>query len=512
MISEVFLKKIESTFKKKQARDFNIEEIEKQNKILEVEEKNRIKEEEEEKENELKDIANEFTKRFNREMFEHRLYNSFNKTYKLTALTKTPYGFTAQIELVSGLNFIKLKEHLTGLQQSLDSILILDYRNNKKVGTLKVILKDINVYTPFEPQHIRPNQMYLGMSFLNEPLIIDCNKYCMFIVAGATGSGKTRYLYTILLSWISHCSPSEIGIFLSDLAKSEFSGFRYVKHVEEYAEELKDLWLIAQFLSMEMDRRKKILAKYRDRKNDAATNIEEYNMIEPNKKMKYYFCLIDEFSAIMPDATDSEDEKIMKEKILAVLKKIAKQGRSLGIFCILATQKTTKEEMPAILKNMSAVRISFRANDSISSEVILGDDCAVGLDDRIAFYSLNGGADKDYLFSPNLETNYMNAIIARHSNRSYQKESLDIRIKALEARENQKSFVETEYKKKEEKKQKSVLPENSNLFRKPVVNYEIQDYSNMKVITEEEAKNKLKNVDKVEKNGWYALENKKKAI
>jgi hypothetical protein len=115
---------------------------------------------------------------------------------------------------------------------------------------------------------------------------------------------------------------------------------------------------------------------------------------------------------VVPDKSDSEDEKDMKQEIIDTLKKVSKIGRSLGIFTIICLQKTTKEEMGAsILKNMSAVRISFRANDFVSSDVIIGGGAAVGLADRYAIYSLNGGDKKDYLFSPNLTTEMLNILL-----------------------------------------------------------------------------------------------------
>jgi hypothetical protein len=103
----------------------------------------------------------------------------------------------------------------------------------------------------------------------------------------------------------------------------------------------------------------------------------------------------------------------MKQEIIDIIKKVTKIGRSLGVFTIICLQKTSKTELgeASIIKNMSAVRISFRANDRPSSEVIMGDNSAVGLADRYAVYSWNGGATKDYLFSPNLSTEMLNEML-----------------------------------------------------------------------------------------------------
>lgn len=505
MISESLVKKIESKLETK----LNFNNFIKENSI------NLFKKEEygesDTLEETLEDVTQDFIKRFNEEMFEMGLLNSFCKTYQIKAVDKTPYGFNAEIKLVPGLNFIKLKENLIGLQQSLNCTLILENKNNKNVGFLKIVMKDIDTQLPFSPPKIKPNEICLGMSFTNEPIIIDCNKHCMFLIAGATGAGKTRYLYTILLSWLMSCSHTEIGLFLADLAKSEFCGFKDVKQVMSYAEELDELLLIMEFLNKEMTYRKTLLSRYRNRKENSATNISEYNEIEPTRKLKFFYVFIDEFSAVNPDATDTEEEKATKEKILAVIKKISKRGRSLGVFCILATQKTTKEELPPILKNMSAVRVSFRANDAISSEVILGDNSAVGLEDRIGLYSLNGGADKDYLFSSSLDINYMNSMIRENVDMWFKKEHLEDLMSVLDFRIKQIDKIFAIQRDEKERKESKSLYESSNLFKKPVLNYEIQDYKNTKVVSENKYPN-TSSAKKPPKNGWYALEIESKKL
>jgi hypothetical protein len=137
---------------------------------------------------------------------------------------------------------------------------------------------------------------------------------------------------------------------------------------------------------------------------------------------------------VAPDASDNKEEKEMKQEIIDTLKKVSKIGRSLGIFTIICLQKTTKEEMgnANIIKNMSAVRISFRANDYVSSDVIIGGGQAVGLADRYAVYSLNGGDKKDYLFSPKLTTDMLNEMLEPYLEDKYKKN----RVKTI----NRKSF------------------------------------------------------------------------
>jgi hypothetical protein len=159
-----------------------------------------------------------------------------------------------------------------------------------------------------------------------------------------------------------------------------------------------------------IEKRNKIITRCREK--GVATNIEEYNKVSKDK-LSYVYIVIDEYSVVAPDASDNKIEKEMKQEIIDIIKKTTKIGRSLGVFTVICLQKTSKTELgeASIIKNMSAVRISFRANDRPSSEVIIGDNSAVGLADRYAVYSLNGGANKDYLFSPNLTTDMLNEML-----------------------------------------------------------------------------------------------------
>jgi ABC-type lipoprotein export system ATPase subunit len=350
----------------------------------------------------------EFEKNFYRLMFETGLYNKFNKTYLLDIQEETNYGFKALIWLVDGLSFMELEEKISKLQQSLCCIWIMKTIQFKRFAELKIVTKPLDKDYPFQNPQLKPWQIYLGVDFTFKPIVVDMNDHCMFLLSGSTGSGKTRFIYQVLLSWILGCKPNEVDIMLSDIAKNEYINFRNVQHVKYYAQDLEQLYEMMLEVEKKLENRKKTLSRYREK--GEATDIREYNKISGGK-MSYCVVLIDEFSVVIPDKTDNPLEKEMKQKVLDILKRLSKIGRNHGIFTFIATQKTTKDEMPAIIKNMSAVRVSFRANDYISSEVIIGDGAAVGLADRYAVYSLNGGDRKDYLYSPNLSTEALNSLL-----------------------------------------------------------------------------------------------------
>lgn len=354
----------------------------------------------------------DFKNRFYSLMFELDLFNKFKKTYFFNILNEENYGYYAQIYLVPGLSFEDLDNKKTIIEQNLKCLWIMKVEAFKEYAEVQIVLNPIDENMEYVNPGIKPYELYLGLSFSNKIQKNNNNDNCMFLLAGATGSGKTRFIYQILLSWILGCSPEEVEIYLSDIAKNEYIQFKDIKHVKCYASELYELYTMLGKVSSEYHRRKKIISQYREK--GTATNIAEYNKICKSNKLPYCYIVIDEFSILLPDKTDSKEEKKIKEYILDDLKRISKLGRSLGMFTFIATQKTTRDEMPSILKNMSAVRISFKSNDRISSEVIMENNSAVGLPKRVAVFSLNGGTSTNYLYAPKLTIEKLKELLKPH--------------------------------------------------------------------------------------------------
>ena len=119
-----------------------------------------------------------------------------------------------------GLNFSDLDRHKTTIQQNLNCLLIMDYQTNSDCAVAKIITKPIDTTVEYFNPCIKANEIFLGMSYSIEPIIYDCNKYCMFLLAGATGAGKTRLIYMILLSWILSKENRNIEIYISDMVLS----------------------------------------------------------------------------------------------------------------------------------------------------------------------------------------------------------------------------------------------------------------------------------------------------
>jgi hypothetical protein len=229
---------------------------------------------------------NEFEQKFYRLMLELGLYNKFNRTYWLRIIEKTNYGFYAQLYLTDGLSYNDIEEKLNKVEQCLCCLWIMEKRQLQKYADIKIVIKLLDDNLLYENPQIKPWQLYMGLRFTLNPLINDMNKNQMVIIAGGIGAGKTRFLWMMLLSWILNCSPEEVEIYLSDIAKNEFVNFQHVKHVKYYASELEELLEMVRKIKEIIIKRNDIITKCREK--GIATNIAEYNKVSKNKLSYIY--------------------------------------------------------------------------------------------------------------------------------------------------------------------------------------------------------------------------------
>lgn len=370
----------------------------------------------------------EFVYRFRKLMCELGLYNSLGKTYRLNLEEKTNYGYEGKIYLNAGLSYDELETKKHFVQQFLQCMWIMKYDTFDSYAKIQIINKPIDTSVKFVVPEIKPHQFYLGYDFSLQPIINQNNvEDCMFLLAGCTGSGKTRYIYQVLLCWILNCSLNEVELYLSDIAKDEYPSFQWVKMVKNYSKTVEQLYWMLKYLMLKLEKRKRVLSIARD--EGLSSSILEYNETHKSK-LSYCYALIEEYSVVVPQSTDSKETKLMKEQIIDMISTLTKEGRNLGIFIITALQKTSKDEMgKSVIKNMAGVRISFRANDYASSEVVMGDGSAVGIPKRYAVYSQNGGTDKNFFFSPYLDIPMVKKMLKPYIDRNYKKIDCEREVK-----------------------------------------------------------------------------------
>ena len=207
----------------------------------------------------------------------------------------------------------------------------------------------------------------LGKDIMGTPYCMDITKTPHLLVAGATGSGKSVCINTVLISILMRYRPDEVKIVLVDPKKVELSNYNGVPHLlTPVVTDPKKASIALQKMVSEMERRYQVF------EDNAVKNIEGYNaFIEkdnkkhpdtPTHKMPYIVVVIDELADLMLVASKEVEDSIMR---------ITQMARAAGIHLIVATQRPSTDIITGVVKSNIPSRISFAVSSQIDSRTIL---------------------------------------------------------------------------------------------------------------------------------------------
>ncbi len=202
--------------------------------------------------------------------------------------------------------------------------------------------------------------LLLGMELGGDLCITDLNAAPHMLIAGATGSGKSVCMNTILMCLTNRFTPDELELILIDPKRVEFGAYDKLPHlVRPVITEAKLVVPALQWAVREMEERYKTLAMV------GARNIAGYNekMDELGmKRMPYLIVIIDELADIM--LTTGPD-------VETALARIAQLSRAVGIHTIIATQRPSVNVITGMIKANFPTRIAFKVSSQIDSRTIL---------------------------------------------------------------------------------------------------------------------------------------------
>jgi DNA segregation ATPase FtsK/SpoIIIE, S-DNA-T family len=238
--------------------------------------------------------------------------------------------------------------------------------------------------------------MLLGKSVSGEIITADLTKMPHCLIAGATGSGKSVCINTIILSILMTARPDEVKLLMVDPKKVELTGYSELPHmIAPVITEPHGAQSALQWLVKEMQRRYEILKKLGLRnilsfnKRTRDVEMEEALNLDIPEKMPYIVGIIDELADLMMAAPSDIETPIAR---------IAQMARAVGIHLILATQRPSREVITGLIKANFPARLSFKVASKINSQIILDETGAERL--------LGNG---DMLFLPPGTSNTMRA-------------------------------------------------------------------------------------------------------
>ncbi len=210
--------------------------------------------------------------------------------------------------------------------------------------------------------HIMKLKVGLGKDILGKPVTIDLKKQPHLLIAGATGSGKSICLNSIICDLIYNYDPNNVRFILIDPKMVELQLYNGIPHLltsvitETYMAPRALKWAVS-----EMERRYKLLSEVN------ARDIDKYNerikgYEEKYEYLPYIVIIIDELADLM---------MIAAKEIEGSITRIAQKARAVGLHLILATQRPSVDIITGVIKANFPARIAFQVAQKIDSRTIL---------------------------------------------------------------------------------------------------------------------------------------------
>ena len=204
----------------------------------------------------------------------------------------------------------------------------------------------------------------LGKDVVGTPLCIDITQMPHLLIAGATKSGKSVCLNTLIVSLLMKYSPEELRLVIIDPKKVEFKFYEKLPHL--YFGEIVnngDIALTTATLNWVYDEMSRRYSVFTESK---VKNLESYNKkarLNNEKIMPRILVIIDEFANIMLNDKNGANEKICA---------LAAEARAAGVHLILATQRPSADIMEGPIKANLPARIVFKVASDVDSRVCIG--------------------------------------------------------------------------------------------------------------------------------------------
>jgi len=210
----------------------------------------------------------------------------------------------------------------------------------------------------------------LGKDVAGNPVILDLAKAPHLLIAGATGSGKSVCMNTLIMSLLFKFPPDELRLIMVDPKIVEFEDYKRLPHlITPVINDSKKVPIALRWAVTEMEKRYHILAKagvkklseYNSRK-DPAPIVDENGVAAP-EKMPVLVVIIDELAELMMTDARKDSE--------AYITRIAQLGRAAGVHIVVATQRPSTQIITGVIKANLPTRIAFRVGQMVDSRVIL---------------------------------------------------------------------------------------------------------------------------------------------
>ncbi len=198
----------------------------------------------------------------------------------------------------------------------------------------------------------------LGKGAGGEAVVADLSRMPHLLIAGATGSGKTVCLNSVICCLLLYNTPYDVRFIMIDPKRVELTPFNSIPHLATpvIVDTTKALSTL-RWLNQQMDKR------YHQLASAGARNIESYNKSrQGDEKLPYLVLVIDELADLMMAGFDEVEH---------ILCRLAQLARATGIHLVVATQRPSVDVVTGLIKANFPTRISFAVTSQVDSRTIL---------------------------------------------------------------------------------------------------------------------------------------------
>ncbi len=197
----------------------------------------------------------------------------------------------------------------------------------------------------------------LGKDIAGQPIVADLAKMPHLLVAGATGSGKSVCINTLITSVLFKARPDEVKLVLIDPKMVELSNYNGIPHLlTPVVTDAKKAASALNWAVQEMERRYEVFA------TSGVRDIARYNDLHNDGRLPLILIIIDELADLMMVAPVDVEDAICR---------LAQKARAAGLHLVLATQRPSVDVITGTIKANVPSRISFAVSSQVDSRTIL---------------------------------------------------------------------------------------------------------------------------------------------
>jgi S-DNA-T family DNA segregation ATPase FtsK/SpoIIIE len=245
-----------------------------------------------------------------------------------------------------------------------------------------VYLSEIIMSPPFRNSQ-SPLTIAMGLDISGQAVVADLKKMPHGLIAGATGSGKSVCINSILISLLYKTTPEELKLLLIDPKMVELAPYNGIGHlVSPVITDVKAATQALKWAVDEMERRYELFA------HAGVRNIERFNqkaLEAKEKRIPYIVIVIDELADLMMMSPADVEEAICR---------IAQKARACGIHLLVATQRPSVDVITGLIKANIPTRIAFSVSSQADSRTILDSGGAEKLLGKGDMLFLDNGTSK----------------------------------------------------------------------------------------------------------------------